>query len=417
MKKELFIILLLIPLLSAIEITLTKESHQPQETLQATFTGNFVSLTKENIFIYKDNKVHSEPVLSDLTKQNRTYYHYALLPNQEGNYSLRIENAMYFERGKIKTETIEKNFTLLYKNTSDLSINPGFVIPEKDFSIKVKSLYKDTTINANFEATGETKTIFLIEGVEETISFNIPENIPPSLSKLTINNYEIPVFLIKKSNETQEEKIEFIPFELTGTIITNREYSFSVIIKNTGNINLTNITLESKDAVINPKKILFLEPDSIKIINITIKTNKSLDSFVEAIVSDSIFVFPFYFNVTTNESEVNFSDEDKKNGLKQLGCKEIGNICPENFICNGETIGSLEGGCCLADCVEEKSSSSKTIVGIILIILILLLVLYSAYKIRQRRKLKSAEDILKEKSDRYSQRLKGEEVSGRLDKI
>jgi hypothetical protein len=95
MKRGIFIVLfvLLIPTISAIELSLSKTNYNPQETLQAEITGNFISLTSENILIYKGDAVHSTPTISDFTKQGNTYYFYSLLPTQEGNYSLRIENS------------------------------------------------------------------------------------------------------------------------------------------------------------------------------------------------------------------------------------------------------------------------------------------------------------------------------------
>lgn len=62
MKKSislLFVLLLVIPAISAVDIKLSKASYQPQETLQAEITGNFVSLANENILIYEQNTPRS----------------------------------------------------------------------------------------------------------------------------------------------------------------------------------------------------------------------------------------------------------------------------------------------------------------------------------------------------------------------
>ena len=80
MKKSVFLLLLIVGLVSsigsilAVEMVLSKNSYQPQELLQAEITGNFFSLTLDNIFIFKGDKLHSEPVIKDLTKQNNIYY-------------------------------------------------------------------------------------------------------------------------------------------------------------------------------------------------------------------------------------------------------------------------------------------------------------------------------------------------------
>ncbi|MEK6872378.1 MAG: hypothetical protein AABW90_00010 [Nanoarchaeota archaeon] len=428
LKKELkvFLIFLLailflfmLPSISAIEITFSKDSYQPQETLQAKITGNFISLISDNIFIYKDGKAHPEPVIKDLTKQNNIYYFYAILPKQPGNYSFRIQDTSYLERGEINPDTIIKPIKVEFKNTSDLSFNPGFIIPNKDFSVKVKSLYGNTPLTAKFETTGETKNLSLIEQVEETIKFKLPELLPQQ-SKIIINGYEIPVFLIKKINETRELKLEFIPYILEGTITIEAKYYFTVIIRNTGNKKIENLTLSSNlDAIINPKNIGLLEPNKTRVINLTISVSKTegkkLEGQIKAESSETVFYLPVFFNVTTNKSEVKIKDAKKESSLN---CSQIGILCEESEICNGETVSSLEGPCCIGSCIEQKKSNLSKIIGIILLIILFLIIIYIIWKIRKRQKLKSPEEILREKSERFKKRTEpSEEVAGRLDRV
>ena len=420
MKKSilLLILLLILPSILAIELTFSKESYQPQETLQAKITGNFISLTSNNIFIYKDGKAHPEPIIKDLTKQNNIYYFYAILPKQPGNYSFKIQDTSYLERGEINSEIITKSIKLEFKNTSDLSFNPGFIIPNKDFSIKVKSLYGNTLLTTRFEATGETKNLSLIEQTEETVKFKLPELFPQK-SKITLNNYEIPVFLIKKLNETRELKLEFIPYILEGTITTDTKYYFTIIIKNTGNQNLENLIFSSNlNAIINPKNINLLEPNKTQIINLTISVlkteGKNLEGQIKAESLENVFYLPIVFNVTTNKSNVEIKDAKKESSLS---CSQIGILCEESEICDGETVSSLEGSCCIGSCIEQKKSNLSKIIGIVLLIILVLIIIYIIIKVRQRKKLKSPEDILKESSNRFKKRMTGEEVAGKLERV
>lgn len=227
MKKRvlpiILLILLTINLISAIDIKLSKTSYQPQETLQAEITGNFISLTNENILIYEQNTPRSQPVISDLTKQGDIYYFYAILPNQQGNFSLKIENAKYTESGVEKTTAIVKEFKIIKTNTSSLQINPGFVKTSNDFSIKVKALNSNQDINAVFNQ--QSQNLSLIEDMQKTISFSISSLI--GKYDLKINSYTIPVFIIEK------------------TIINNT-------LVNQTNINQTNQTTnETKINIIN----------------------------------------------------------------------------------------------------------------------------------------------------------------------
>jgi hypothetical protein len=431
MKKEfviisLFIISILLTLspILAIEISLSKSSYQPEELLQAEITGNFLSLTADDIKIFKGNKLHSEPVLKDLTKQNNIYYFYAILPNQQGNFTFEIYSD-YLERGEIKNNSIATDFVIEYKNTSDLSIIPGFIIPNEDFTLKVKSLYNDVDLTAKFEATGETKELRLIDSIEELIKFSLPI-LPPQQSSITINNYNIPIFLIKKQDPIVEiTNIEFIPYSLTGTITENQEYYFTVIIKNNGQNNLTNISFTSDlNTKFIPETIPFIEANQLEVINITITVEKldqpSLSGKITATSGDNTFNLPATFNITTNKEEVKVKDATTIQDPNQpLSCNQLGNLCQDDELCTGETTESLDGPCCLGQCSQPSTSNFSTYAGIILIILLIALIAFAIWKIKQRRKnkIKSPNQILNDRSNRYKQRMKGEEVRKSVDKV
>ncbi|MEN9626231.1 MAG: hypothetical protein RL557_559 [archaeon] len=422
MKKGLVcsvvLLLLFISFSVAIEITLSKDSYQPQELLQAEIIGNFISLTADNVQIYTKEKVHAEPTIKDIIKYNNVYYFYAILPNQEGNYTLRIENAEYFERGVVKKETIESNLTIIYKNTSDLSINPGFVIPAQDFSVKVKSLYKNPMVKAVFDATGETKEFSLLESEERTVTFALPP-LPPGKSKLTINDYEIPVFLLKKGSVSQQSQLEFIPYEIKDNF--NQNYAIQIVIKNTGTTNLSNIAFATTlPTTFSPNTIDFLEANGIKIINVTFQIanlNQSVSGNIEATAANQTFFLPV---VLTYNKTITFSNGSSPSLVTRpvaFTCSQIGNLCTENQLCNGESVESLDGPCCIGDCIEEENSSYSSIIGIVLVIVLIIIVFYAGYRIMKRRKLKNADEVLEEKANRFERRLKGEEVRGKLDRI
>jgi len=198
-------LLLILPIISAVDITLSKTSYQPQETLQAEITGNFIdTLTLDNVLLYKEGIPRSQPAISDLIKQGNTYYFYALLPNQEANFSIKIENTKYTESGFQKTDTIIKNFKIKKTNQSALQINPGFIKTNKDFSIKVKSLYENQEITAKFDK--QTESFSLVEDNEKTIIFSVSNvNVNVSEYDLTVNDYTIPVFIIKTAGDDSED--------------------------------------------------------------------------------------------------------------------------------------------------------------------------------------------------------------------
>jgi len=341
MKKSislLFVLLLVIPAISAVDIKLSKENYNPQGTLQAEITGNFISLSLENILIYEQNTPRSQPVDSDLTKQGNIYYFYAILPNQQGNFSLKIENARYTDSGVEKTTPVIKEFKIKITNESSLQINPGFILTSSDFSIKVKALNSNQDITATFNQ--QSQNFSLIEDLQKDISFTISDL--NGKYDLKINTYTIPVFIIEKT-----------------------------IINNT-------------------------------LVNQTNQTN---------------------INQTINVSNLNKTEIKKYiNNLgntDSLSCYDIGKICLVNQKCDGETILSLEGNCCIGNCAEESKSNTGTIIGIVLLILIILFVGFIYWKSKKKQKPKSTDEILKDKEKQFQRRMQeqGSEVIGSLGKV
>ena len=126
MKKELIllcVVLIMMPLVLGIEIDLVRDSYYGWETLQAEISGNFISLSDENVLIYEKGSVSPEAVFSGLIKRGDKYYFYAVLPERAGNFSLKIEDVQYIQSRKLIRADIVKDFAILKNNGSILSIN------------------------------------------------------------------------------------------------------------------------------------------------------------------------------------------------------------------------------------------------------------------------------------------------------
>lgn len=416
-KSVLFILfLLVIPNIFAIEIILSKDIYSPRETLHAEITGNFISLSSDNIFIYEDGVPRSDPVIKGLTKQGNIYYFYAVLPNKEGNFSLRIEDIDYIKSGELRTETLFSDFAII-RGDKALSINPGFLFAD-EILIRIKSLEGDSEVNMVLDETGETKTLFLIEDLEEIIKFS-SEGIISRKSNLNINNYNIPIFLNKRT-ETFQKKIilDFIPFELTGTINPGIDYFFDLILKNSGKEDLTNIKLASDfEAVISPQFIDFLGAGENLHINVTINSEdktENLTGKISAEIKNQTIDLSVLFKITEEETEV---DLNGTSITETLSCLEIGEICLEGQNCEGEITSSLEGPCCIGKCIEKAKSNYYWIIGVLLLIILVFIIWYAYKKAKRKQKPKSTEEILREKSKKYKERMKGDEVFRKLDKV
>jgi hypothetical protein len=422
MKKEvliIFVMIMLMHMVSAVEISLSKTSYFPGETLQAQITGNFATLSIQNIKIYQSNQVHETPMISDLTKQEGIYYFYAILPFQEKNYTLKIENSQYVSSGEMKTETITKDFAVLKTNASYLSFNPGFAISNKDFSIKVKSINGNMQLNANLEATGETQTASLIEESEKTLLFSVLDS-NVTRTSLKLNDYSVPVFISEKNKIPVVENLELVfnPAKLEASVSPNNDYFFKVLLTNTGNKNLTGISITNDlNAIITPDSINLNAKEYLAInATIPIPERKNISGKITASYGGKKAELPVFFHIAKTPEEVNLTGTSV---LETVSCAKSGSICLSNEECSGKTTASLEGPCCIGQCIIKKSSSKTWIYGIILFIFIILGAGYFYLKLKRKQQVKSTDEMLNEKSRRYRERMSGnsEEVSGNLRRV
>ncbi|MFA5856201.1 MAG: hypothetical protein WC867_02515 [Candidatus Pacearchaeota archaeon] len=420
------ILLIFISKISAIDIVLPKENYFIGETMQGEINGYFVSLKPENIQVYYGDKVHSEALINGLTKQDRKYYFYFLLPYNEGNYSIRINDAEYIEKGKLINKVVIKNFTIVSTNETILSVNPGFVLTSNDFVLKLKSINGDMELNGNFLATGENNNILLMEEIEESMKFSITKA-NARVSSVKIGNYNIPVFLLKNINNNisynLSNYLDFEPIELVGTILSEKDYTFNILLENTGNTNLSDIVLTSSfNSILTPNKIDELNVGESTYFNITINIEKNKNILlgdIFATVDEESFNLPVYLNISLNESII----EDNPPIISKNSCLEqSGIICLENEECDGEVLQSLEGNCCKGSCIKQevKQDSSRWVyLGLLLIVLTLITIYYFFKKSREKQKTQTTDEVYSEKSSKYRKRMlnEGDEVKGRLDKV
>ncbi|MEM0465792.1 MAG: hypothetical protein QXW97_03795 [Candidatus Pacearchaeota archaeon] len=425
-KKSIFILIILISIhfVSAIEISLTKDTYSPLETLQAQIKGNFINLKLENIIIYRDNVSGHISVKSGLTKQEDTYYYYAILPKQEGNYSLKIENALYTVEGDLKSDTLVKIFNIIKNNFSSkiLTIDPGYIVSSDNFILKVKSPYKTQSVNVIFEGSGEIKNLTLIEDEEKEIYFSI-ENVSRKKTNIKVGDYNIPVFIIEKPVIPEKKEITFYPNEIKAKVIPNSNYSFRLLLENSGDNNITDIKLSNDlQGIITPSNISKLNRLEKISVNISIpigkKVKENLSGIVKAEYEGKSSIMKIFLEITNNQSEVNLNGTTINPDVK---CKIMGKICVYPETCAGSTTESIDGPCCLGDCVLKKESTNNSnnwIMGIIAIVL-LALIFFFLYK-KAKRKPKTAEEILKEREKHYEEKIKdssGKEVKGNLERV
>lgn len=425
------LMLVSIQLASAVELKLSKQTYAPGETLQAEIYGNFLDPLKlENIFLYRERSL---PVVYDILKLKDKYLLYVLLPYTEGNYSLEIKNARYSIPGGSDTEPITTEFNIQSTNETYLTINPGFIVAKGDFSVNIKS-YTNQEISAEFDATGETKSVSLIQNLEKNLFFSILGITNYTESNLKIQSYNIPVFIFPDKSETQimQETKSFRfnpPSGINATILKSQDFIFQVSLLNLGNKNLTDIKLsqdssnednENLKVVISPETISELPAGEEKTIDLTFSSEEK-ESFKGNISAVSekdglTALLPFSLEITEEETEV---VSETPSYTEESSCSEIGSICTAEQTCDGSLVFTSEGYCCKGACKKTGSNGSSYtwLWGILIIIAVLGGIGFLWY--RMKKKQKKPEDILEKRKKSFEERMqniRGEEVAGSLGK-
>ncbi len=411
---------LLISLASAVEIKLTKEVYAPGETLQAEIYGSFLeNLKVENIHFYRERNI---PVEYDLLKVGDKYLLYALLPQKEGNYSLKIEDARYPIPTGISTNDIVKEFSIAPSNKTVISFSPGFVVATEDFEIR---LYSTEAAEVKTDFLNQTQTVSLSPYKEERAYFSISGIQNYTETKLKIGDYSIPVFVFPERTDIPIEeaaKFRFSSSEFDALLLKGETYLFVVELINFGRKNITDINLSSnfsKDVSleINPEQISELpEGDSI-LINLTLKSSKKGVYYGElsAVSEDISTSLSMKIEVTENQSAV-INNTGPTPGISEENCSSIDAIkCDwdKGESCTKEKRFTLEGYCCMGECVVKGSNDYGWVVGVIIIILVLAGIGVFLIYLKRRQK---PIDVLKQREKNFEERMKGEEVRERLSK-
>jgi hypothetical protein len=418
MKKGLillfaFIFLASIVSINAFEITLPKTSFSPGETLQLEIPDIFIrNLAENNFGIYKTGILHKMPLESGLTKVADKYYYYAVLPEIAGDYSLRIENTIYYDNSAQKTDALVRNFSIIASNQSYLSFNPGHAFVSSDFSFIVKAYNAPQKINIRFLANDFNQTLTLGYGSTRIIYVPINNITDYTLSSIKINDYTMPVIVSIKNNSlvnttpaiNLENDIRYNPKEIELSLLKDISYLFSIIIKNDRNYEIPlNITASPKEIVLSRNNFTLFESSDI---NFTISAAANFSGNINISNANSTISIPIKVSITRNESQVNFSVIPEN---FQRTCRNLnGTICKSNEKCSGLQSDATDGTCCLAEC-KASSSSNSWIWALVLILFLLLGGYFLWKKSKEKTKEENPSEIVKRRIEDYEKRMSAEE--------
>lgn len=423
MKKSLLFIsllILLLPSVLAIETTL-KPGYQPGQTLIAEISGSFINNIKAEDIQFYSGRLFI-PLIYALAKIQDKFYLYALLPNKERNYTLIIKNTHYLEAGEEKREDLAYNFTVSGP-LALFSVNPGFIVTNKDFSIKVGSKVKTLDVIAEFLKS--TQEVEVGEGREKILTFSVAEIKHFTFTTLSISagdlSYEIPVVVFKQEEEKIEvsKNLRFSKSSANFTVLKDQKFQFSVTLINTGHEDIENIALSSdlKNIKIAPEKIEKLDSGTSQKINLTINSDEEGvrgGSLVANSENYSDELLLFISTLKDKEELENLSLEV----TEEKSCSELnGEICDDEE-CEGITKLTLKKEpCCVGECKKKQGGGSKTLSLIVILIILVIIGIFIYRKLKFRKQ--GSNELLEKKSKSYEERfkMKSEEIKGGLSRV
>ncbi|MCK9569226.1 hypothetical protein M0R72_09835 [Candidatus Pacearchaeota archaeon] len=405
-----FISLLLISGVFAVEVEMNEEYSQG-ETLIAKISGNFITpISRSNIFFYREHvRVSLE---YQITKIGYDYYLYAFLVGKPaGNYSLSIEDIKYSTGGITDDSNVVKNFSLS-NETSDFSVNPGFIEASNNFSLTIQNL-RDHLINVDVSTSefpesvyvssigNKDSTISLTAGENKKINFFVSEtetilyNVLLSFENTT---YKIPASVSGTGNTTSElsedGELNFQTSDLVLYIPTNFAYKELVYLYNLNDTEMEDISLSLSDelayyAVLSEDKIDTIEGNSNKSIELSFfsEEEQEIDGYLYVTIDNKSFSLFVSAKFVENSSDVETSSAKT--------CAELGGVVCETQtkVCDVNLISGTDGWCCTGTCSDIQTSNTGRIIAVILILLVIILLVWFYFK--KYKKSKKPVDLLK----------------------
>jgi hypothetical protein len=381
-KVILIIFLLVLPLISSVEVQVN-EVYEKGETLLVKVSGNFVDpILKENVIFYEEHV--RVPMNFEVLKIDEEFYIYAMLPEIEKNYSIKIEEVEYYKGSQIIDDEIVMDF-YVGNSTADFSVDKGAVITNEDFYLEVQNLL-DKKIIVSSKFNEDEKFYELKSGEIKKLNFEIDEEELITLELSSENQkYEIPVYVY--SNGSRDDSLNgrwgFEGSELVVNISTESEQTRMIYLYNNWG-DLEDVELSVSDSLKDYLNLSVYEIDELEEgDNIKIELyfaasdiERSLEGQIKVKANESYDYMAVFLSYIKNyiPSEEELEDVVKKSET----CDEMkGNKCDsEKETCDGTIDYAKDGVCCLGECVKKKVSSTGKYLGWGMVIVIVLALLW-----------------------------------------
>jgi len=383
MKKIcLLIILLLIPSALAISTDM-KESYEQGETMIVEIMGNILQpISKDDVELFRGHV--QVPIDYDVKRIGRKHYFYGIAPQNENNYSLKINNLLTTVDGVTQEIDFIQNFSTTAESV-DYSIKPGFAIFEDEFEFTI-NLNRDLEKTISIDFPEETDII--LNSGENKIEITSLEN-ETGFRIIQIGKYSVPVFILELPTEPEvyTTNLKIFPKRIESILLYGQTKSYPISITNEGDSEITDLVLNYNSDVfdVEPISIQTIAPNETISFNLSLKTQDEPISEIITLESDSFYEkieLNISYTENMNETETPYLEENYSE-TQGYYCSELGGeSCSADEECSSETVPTIDvNKCCLETCSTSEDKSLAWLGFVIgLIILIALIVVGVRYK-------------------------------------
>jgi len=322
-------------------------------------------------------------------------------------------------------DDIIQNFSII-NETTDFSVNPGFISTKENFFIEVQN-FKDSKITVDIKTTedsseeedffsslfstseGTGNSVDVLSGQIKKINFLVGDINESFLTNVELSSgdtkYEIPVYLIQNETTDDLNKIkeyEFRPSEFkTVNLSTNSSTTRVLQLHNTGTMLIENITFGISDSL---KDFVTLSLEGVDELeaneSITLEAyiysgNKSqtIEGHIKARDYQNYYAYSM-LDLNIIDGYIPLPGENITEGRVvpnvSKTCEERdGEICGDGEECSEEVVTSRDGACCLAECEEIKKEGSgmdKWVGWGIVILVVLFILWFLKFKYKRARR-------------------------------
>ncbi len=354
----------------------------------------------------------------DIKKLEGRYYLWFIVPKQVGNYTLVIEDVVSMVGGEPSVIDYSKDFSVA-GDLIEYSIKPGFVYTSRDFEITALLNWDNSkSVSVDFPAVHDV----VLQPGENTLRFSIADVVGTKLIIIKIGDYDIPAYIIGKreivnktvdgniSNETlaldddvgeeggvivepvltREPRFSFEPRVIRSTVLlsgTPPVYQFRIL--NQGEDGISNLILGYKRGLfsIYPLGNISVGVNNSAQFNLSLKNapDKEIREVIRGRVGNYSAYLLIKINVTEfeNQTSTSYIKKNESGESSLYYCSELsGKLCGGGEVCSVAEVSSIEGECCVGNCIEREEGGSRSWIGylILVVIVLVLIVIFVKYR-------------------------------------